>query len=134
MEPPDVLSASDGQSTCRYRIGGGVPLRVTEGGLSLSGGLACAKVVFLAQILILRLTGKLGTRRTPRLPRWQRLLLQQSLWLLAIPWILGGLYAGRAFISCYVTMLAITSALTIGIVLLLAMMIAANQIGARSVR
>jgi hypothetical protein len=90
----------------------------------------------LADIVLVSLIAsapKLGKRR--RHPRWKNLRtgLQRSLVLLPVIWVICG-YCGRAFLPCYTAALAYGSALTIGIVLLLAVLTAANQIGTRSVR
>jgi hypothetical protein len=88
-------------------------------------------------ILILVATApKLGPRR-PLGPSRRGALWKLLYGLLSVPavvWILGGLYSGRRLILCYATTLSIASALTMGVVLLLVMLTAANQIGARSVR
>jgi hypothetical protein len=99
-------------------------------------GVVTGTVADIVIVILIATAPRLGTGR-PRGPdRWQglRSKLQHSIWLLGLVWILGGIYAGRAFVSCYAATLAIASALTIGIVLLPAMVTAANQIGARSVR
>jgi len=78
---------------------------------------------------------KLGTRRlhAGRLRKKTRFWLQRSLWALALVWLWGGFHA-RTFLFCYTVMLALGCAITTGIVILLALLTAANQIGARSVR
>jgi len=87
-------------------------------------------------VILIATAPTLGSERLPGPPPWQtlRTSLQHSLWLLAIAWMLGGIYAGRQFISCYSATLTIAAALTIGIVLLLVMLTAANQIAARGVQ
>jgi hypothetical protein len=102
------------------------------------GWLAGAAAGTFADVVILILIAtapKLGPKRASGLPK-RRAPRRVLYGLLGIPaiWIAGGLYVGRELFSCYASMLAIASALTIGVVLLLGMMTAANQIGARSVR
>ena len=93
----------------------------------------------LADILIIGLIAsapKLGAGRPPAAVKWTglRTWLQRfaGLALIAV-WLVGG-YHARAVAFCYATTLAVGCTLTLGIIILLAMMTAANQIGARSVR
>jgi hypothetical protein len=93
----------------------------------------------LADIVLLVLVATspaLGPGRVPAPDRWDtlRLSLKYSLLLLLPIWCIGGVYAGRDFIVCYLGNLSAAAAAMIGVVLLLAMLSAANQIGRRSVR
>jgi hypothetical protein len=92
----------------------------------------------VADIVIVALIAsapKLGSRRPPRgqLLIKTRMALRHSLWILALVWLAGACYAFD-FLPCYTTMLAFGGALTAAVLVLLAMLTAANQIGARSVR
>jgi hypothetical protein len=96
----------------------------------LTGGFADIVI-----IIIIACAPKLGARRAPAAELWNktRTALRHCLWALGLVW-LGGGYHGSAFVTCYTTTLGFGCALTTAIVLLLAMLTAANQIGARSVR
>jgi hypothetical protein len=86
-------------------------------------------------IVLIASAPKLGSRRPGAGELWNktRTTLRHSLWTLGLVW-LGAGYRAFAFVTCYTTALAFGCALTTAIVLLLAMLTAANQIGARSVR
>jgi hypothetical protein len=93
----------------------------------------------LADIVLLVLVAispALGPGRLPTPDRWDTLRwsLKYSLLLLLPIWCVGGAYAGPDFLVCYLGSLAAAAAAMIGVVLLLAMLSAANQIGRRSVR
>jgi hypothetical protein len=96
----------------------------------ISGGIADIVIVVL-----IASAPKLGTRRpqAAALMKMTRFTLQRSLWLLTLIWVLGGCYS-LAFLSCYAPMVAFGCAATTGVVILLILYTAANQIGARSVR
>jgi hypothetical protein len=93
---------------------------------------AIADIVIIA---VIASAPKLGSRRPlpGALRNKTRTVLRHSLWTLALVWLWGG-YHAFAFVTCYTTTLGFGCALTIAIILLLAMLTAANQIGARSVR
>lgn len=63
-----------------------------------------------------------------------RRFLRRSLWLLLPIWCAGGAYAGRELLTCYARGVAYAAAAMIGILMALAILSAANQIGRRSVR
>jgi len=96
----------------------------------LTGGIADIVI-----IVIIASAPKLGARRPPAAALWNktRTALRHSLWVLGLVWLWGG-YHAFAFVTYYTTTLGFGCALTTAIVLLLAMLTAANQIGARSVR
>jgi hypothetical protein len=86
-------------------------------------------------VVLIASAPKLGSRRPEpgALRKKTRTVLRRSLWTLGAVWLVGGARA-LAFLACYTTMLAFGCALTVAVLLLLAMLTAANQIGARSVR
>lgn len=86
-------------------------------------------------VVLIASAPKLGSRRpAARLLRNKtRAALRHSLWALAAVWLIGA-YHAFAYLPCYTTTLAFGGALTVAILILLAMLTAANQIGARSVR
>jgi hypothetical protein len=86
-------------------------------------------------VILIASAPKLGARRPEARQLWNktRTALRHSLWGLGLAWLWGGYYA-FAFAVCYTTMLAFGCALTTAIILLLVMLTAANQIGARSIR
>ncbi|MEO8740407.1 MAG: hypothetical protein ABI537_11990 [Casimicrobiaceae bacterium] len=63
-----------------------------------------------------------------------RRFLRRSLWLLLPIWCVGGAYTGREFLTCYARGGAYAAVAMIGILIALAILSAANQIGRRSVR
>ena len=67
-------------------------------------------------------------------PGARRRFLRRSLWLLLPMWCAGGAYVGRDVVFCYARGLSFAAAATIGILIALAILSAANQIGRRSVR
>jgi hypothetical protein len=93
----------------------------------------------LADIVIVILIAsapKLGTNRPSGPSPWRKArtrIRNWPLWLVGVVWILGGCHS-RTFVTCYTASLAFGCALTVAVVVLLALLTAANQIGARSVR
>jgi hypothetical protein len=63
-----------------------------------------------------------------------RRFLRRSLWLLLPIWCAGGAYAGREVLICYARGVSLAVAAMIGMLMALAILSAANQIGRRSVR
>jgi len=55
-------------------------------------------------------------------------------WLLAIVWAGGATYAGRVFVSCYVTHLAAAAAVFLAPVVIAVLMHAANRVGRAGIR
>ena len=86
-------------------------------------------------VVLIASAPKLGSRRpdTRALLTKTRAALRHSLWALGLVWLIGACRS-FAFLACYTTMLAFGGALTVAVLVLLAMLTAANQIGARSVR
>jgi hypothetical protein len=98
-------------------------------------GLCTGAAADIVIIVLIASAPKLGSRRPDAGALWNktRVALRHSLWVLALVWLCGGHHA-YAFVTCYTTALAFGCALTTAVVLLVAMLTAANQIGARSVR
>lgn len=94
---------------------------------------ALADIVLLALVAI---SPALGRGRKLAQDRWAqpRTWLRRSLWLLLPIWCAGGAYVGRNVLACYARGLSFAAATMIGILLALAILTAANQIGRRSVR
>jgi hypothetical protein len=66
--------------------------------------------------------------------RFRRVLRHLLAAILVVVWIGGGLRVGAEHLSCYAPQAAIGAAILIGLVLMLTLLTAANQIGERSVR
>jgi hypothetical protein len=98
-------------------------------------GLWTGAIADIVIVVLIASAPKLGSRRPDPgvLRKKTRTALRHSLWVLGVVWLIGA-YHAFAFLACYTTMLAFGGALTIAVLFLLAMLTAANQIGARSVR
>ena len=98
---------------------------------ALSGTLADTVLLTLVAI-----SPGLGRGRSPAPDRrvGLRRFLRRSLWLLLPIWCAGGAYVGRNVLGCYARGLSFAAAVMIGVLLALAVLTAANQIGRRSVR
>ena len=98
---------------------------------ALSGTLADA--VLLTLVAISPALGR-GRSVAPDRRAGLRRFLRRSLWLLLPIWCAGGAYVGRDVLACYARGASFAVAVMIGLVMALAILSAANQIGRRSVR
>lgn len=87
-------------------------------------------------VTLVALSPALGRGRPATSERWaaRRRFLRRSLWLLLPIWCAGGAYVGRDVVFCYARGLSFAAAATMGILMALVILSAANQIGRRSVR
>ncbi len=94
---------------------------------------ALADVVLLVRILLSPALGPLRKEVPDRFGQWRRVLLY-LLWLVPITWLCGALWLGGTFVLCYARGLALSATIMFGVLLLIAVVSAANQVGRRSVR
>jgi hypothetical protein len=90
-------------------------------------------------VVALVLSARSYRRDVPAIVDPRRRMAIQSLlvtlpWLLVIVWSACATYAGRAFVSCYATHLAITSAAVVAPIVATVLWAAANRIGTAGVR
>ncbi len=94
---------------------------------------ALAIVLLLVRILLSPALGPLRAKVPDRYKRW-RGVLRCLLVLMPAAWLWGAWRLGWTFMLCYARGLAFSATIMFGVLLLVATVSAANQIGRRSVR
>jgi hypothetical protein len=100
-------------------------------------GIATGLLAAIVITILIATAPPLGPGHPARAASWRRfrfVLRYLSAVTLLVAWFAGDLWAGAEHSSCYAPNVAIGAAIFIGVVLMLGMLTAANQIGVRSVR
>jgi len=92
-----------------------------------------ADVLLLMRILLSPALGPARSTYKDRFLGWRR-MFRYLIWMMPVAWVAGAWWLGGAFIVCYARGVTISAAIVLGMLLFVAIVTAANQIGRRSIR
>lgn len=94
---------------------------------------ALADILLLLRILLSPALGPARMTYKDRFLGWRR-LFRYLIWLMPVAWLVGAGWLRGTFIVCYARGVAISATIVLGMLLFVAIVTAANQIGRRSIR